>query len=252
MNDRLAAHVASGEVGGRAEADVHRVEIESGRRRADRAEHRMRRLQRERLRAARDAHRPRRGEPRRRQRGLFEPDVHAEAAQLRGDQLLRLGVRRRPGDPAPPLIAGVAALARDGGQLLDVRLEMRRRRSGRTRPPTRAAATAGSSPRAGRSAGRRSDSARRAPSAAPRAPHRERREHRERPRAPREPCEPASLHFDEFDRDAIRPFDHRRARRCPTGESPRGTSRPRPSAARRSRRGSPCSAPSGRRSCRAC
>ena len=41
-DDGLAAHVASGEVGGRAEADVDRLEVEPGRRRADRSEDRMR------------------------------------------------------------------------------------------------------------------------------------------------------------------------------------------------------------------
>ena len=248
---RLAAHVASGEVGRRAEADPDGVEVETGRRRADRAQHRMRGLERQRLRAARDVHRPRRGEPGRRERGLLEPDVHAEAAQLRGDQLLRFRVRRRAGDPAPPLIARVAALARDRRQLLDVRLEMSAvdpAVGGRGR---RGAATADSSLRAGRSARRRSGSAPRAAPAAPRGP------------APSTATTASTL-------STLRPLrtriiSPRRARSrcdrvlrssppasCPTGGSLRGTSRLRASAARRSRRGPRCSAPSGRRSSRAC
>ena len=84
----------------------------------------MRGLERDGFRAARDAHRPRRREPGRRESGLLETDVHAEAAQLRRDQLLRLGMRGRAGDASPPLVAGVAALARDRRQLLDVRLQL--------------------------------------------------------------------------------------------------------------------------------
>src|SRR5436190_817924 len=70
---------------------------------------------------------PRRGKPLRRKlvellnTDLVEPD----AAELRGDPLRGHPIVRRAGDAAPVLIPVVAALARDGGDLVDVSLDAR-------------------------------------------------------------------------------------------------------------------------------
>ena len=56
---------------------------------------------------------------------FLEPDVHhAQTPELGRQQLLYLRVGGRTGDSAPPLVARVAALARNGGQFVDVRFEV--------------------------------------------------------------------------------------------------------------------------------
>ena len=126
VNDcSLAAYVPSREVGGRSETDPHGIQVETAGRRGRGAERRPRSTERQGLAAAGGGHVPVGREPLRRQRELGTVDIHhAELAEPRFEQIGRHRLVLRARDAAPVLVSVVAALARDGDDLVDDRLHV--------------------------------------------------------------------------------------------------------------------------------